>query len=91
VDLDQVALACGGGRAELAERGLAEELAGSVSGTITPFSFHPELQLMADPALFDQDELYFNAARLDRSLVIRAADYRRLAAPQLAAISEQPR
>ncbi|TQF02722.1 hypothetical protein E6W39_11200 [Kitasatospora acidiphila] len=51
----------------------------------------PELQLMADPALFDQEELYFNAARLDRSVVIRAADYRRLVAPQLAAISEQPR
>ncbi|GAA1217464.1 mischarged aminoacyl-tRNA deacylase [Kitasatospora nipponensis] len=91
VDLAKVASACGGGRATLAERGTAERLAGSVSGTITPFSFHPQLRLLADPALFDHEELYFNAARLDRSLAIRAEDYRALAAPRVVEISEPPR
>ncbi len=37
---------------------IAERLAGSVAGTILPFSFNPELALVV--------ELYFNAARLDR-------------------------
>ncbi|MFF2045466.1 YbaK/EbsC family protein [Kitasatospora sp. NPDC058170] len=87
VDLKQVARAAGGGKARFADQQVAETLGATVSGTITPFSFHPDLQVLADPALFDEPELYFNAARLDRSVAIRAADYRRLARPQVVGIT----
>lgn len=53
----------------------AEELSGSVSGTILPFSFHPDLELIVDPALLEHSEIYFNAARLDRSLALNTQDY----------------
>jgi Ala-tRNA(Pro) deacylase len=53
----------------------AEALAGSVSGTILPFSFHEELDLVVDPGVLEHDEIFFNAARLDRSLALRTSDY----------------
>ncbi|MEU6895308.1 YbaK/EbsC family protein [Streptomyces sp. NPDC046557] len=87
VKLKQVARVCGGRKAQFAEQSIAEELGGTVSGTITPFSFHPEITVVADPALFEERELFFNAARLDRSFAILAEDYRRLAEPQVASIT----
>ncbi|MGW4895987.1 YbaK/EbsC family protein [Kitasatospora sp. NPDC004240] len=87
VDLKRVARVAGGGKARFADQDGAELLGATVSGTITPFSFHPDLEVLADPALFDEPELYFNAARLDRSVAIRAADYRRLARPQVVPIT----
>lgn len=65
---------------------IAERLAGSVTGTILPFSFNPKLQLIVDPALITNDELYFNAARLDRSLAIQTSDYLAVAQPRVAPI-----
>ena len=69
---------------------IAEGLAGSVSGTILPFAFDPRLDLVGDSALLEADEIYFNAARLDRSIAIPTADYIRLAEPRLATISQSP-
>lgn len=60
----------------------AEELAGSVVGTVLPFTFDPRLELIADPAITKHDELFFNAARLDRSIGLRTEDYVRLAKPR---------
>jgi Ala-tRNA(Pro) deacylase len=65
----------------------AEELAGTQSGTILPFSYHPQLELIADPALLAAPELFFNAARLDRSIALATEDYTRLAAPRIARIT----
>jgi Ala-tRNA(Pro) deacylase len=87
VDLAGLARACGGRRARFADRADAERLGATASGTITPFSFHPELAVLADPALFEEPELFFNAARLDRSVAIRSADYRRLARPRVVPIT----
>jgi Ala-tRNA(Pro) deacylase len=68
----------------------AEELAGSVSGTILPFSFRPELELLADPALLSNEELFFNAARLDRSMALKTADWTAIAKPRLERIAQLP-
>ena len=43
-------------------------------------------RLIADPALLDCDELYFNAGRLDRSVALASQDYLRLAGPRIARI-----
>ncbi len=61
----------------------AEELAGSVSGTVLPISYHPRLELVVDPTLLDPPELYFNAARLDRSVALATEDYVRVARPRV--------
>ncbi len=66
---------------------VAERLAGSEAGTILPFSFNSELELIADPSLLENDELYFNAARLDRSIALNTNDYVALAKPRLERIA----
>jgi Ala-tRNA(Pro) deacylase len=66
----------------------AERLAHAVPGTVLPFAFDPALELVADPEVVARPELYFNAARLDRSAVVSGADYARLARPRVARIAE---
>jgi Ala-tRNA(Pro) deacylase len=66
---------------------VAERLAGSVAGTVLPFSFHPDLQLIADPSITKHEELFFNAARLDRSMALRTSDYIALAKPRMEPIA----
>jgi Ala-tRNA(Pro) deacylase len=83
LDLAAVKGLLGGTYAGFAATDRAEQLAGSVSGTVLPFSYDPELQLVADPALLDQPELFFNAARLDRSIALATDDYVRVAAPRV--------
>jgi len=61
---------------------IAEKLAGSVSGTILPFSFNPELELIVDPSLLKNEEIFFNAARLDRSMALKTSDYTRISQPR---------
>ncbi|MEU0666537.1 YbaK/EbsC family protein [Streptomyces lavendulocolor] len=90
VDLGAVKALLGGVYAGFATPEVAERLAGSASGTILPFSFDPELELVVDPALLEEDELFFNAARLDRSLALRTADYVAIAEPRTAPIAQAP-
>jgi len=66
---------------------VAERLAGSAAGTVLPIAFDPQLTLIADPGLLTHEEIFFNAARLDRSLALRTADYQRLANPRLEPIA----
>ena len=83
VDLQAVKALLKGTYVAFASSDIAERLAGSVAGTILPFSFTPELELIIDPSLLENDEIFFNAARLDRSLVLRTSDYVALAKPRL--------
>ncbi|MQA11384.1 MAG: YbaK/prolyl-tRNA synthetase associated domain-containing protein [Pseudonocardiaceae bacterium] len=87
IDLDRLKQLAGGSYVAFASTDKAETLAGSPSGTILPFSFHPDLELVADPALTEQPEIFFNAARLDRSLALRTEDYLRIAQPRLVPIT----
>src|SRR3989440_6703317 len=74
VDLHAVKGLMRGTYVAFASSDIAERLAGSVTGTILPFSFNPELELVVDPSLLENDEIYFNAARLDRSMVLKTSD-----------------
>lgn len=87
LDLQAVKELLEGTYVSFAGKDKAEELAGSVSGTVLPFSYHPKLEVIADPALLRVPELYFNAARLDRSIALSTDDYVRLAAPRIAPIT----
>lgn len=72
-----------------ASQEIAEELGGCVAGTILPFAFHQDLKLIADPSLRESDELFFNAARLDRSIALKTSDYIALAKPRFERIAER--
>ena len=65
----------------------AERLGGSAVGTILPFSFDPALELLADPRILETTEMFFNAARLDRSLALATEDYRAIANPRVARVA----
>jgi Ala-tRNA(Pro) deacylase len=87
-DLGAVRALIGGTYIAFASSDIAERLAGSVAGTILPFAFHPDLELVVDPALLENDEIFFNAARLDRSMALRTSDYLALAKPRIERIAE---
>jgi Ala-tRNA(Pro) deacylase len=70
-----------------APQATAEELAGSPVGTVLPFAFEPDLELICDPDVLTGDHIFFNAARLDRSLALATADWQRLAQPRVAGIA----
>ncbi|WP_274597125.1 YbaK/EbsC family protein, partial [Erwinia amylovora] len=66
-NLAGLASALGGTRASLASPAEVENLTGCVFGAIPPFSFHPQLLLVADPSLFSRyQELAFNAGLLEK-------------------------
>jgi Ala-tRNA(Pro) deacylase len=81
LDLQAVKALLAGTYVAFAGQDKAEELAGSASGTILPFSYHPQLE---------PPELFFNAARLDRSIALATDDYLRLATPRIAPIAAAP-
>ncbi len=87
VDLNKVKALLGGTYVSFASADIAERLAGSPAGTILPFAFHPDLELMVDPALLQHDEIFFNAARLDRSMALKTSDYTAIAKPRLEGIA----
>jgi Ala-tRNA(Pro) deacylase len=87
VDLNSIKALMGGTYVSFASPDIAERLAGSVAGTILPFAFNSELELIVDPSLLQNDEIYFNAARLDRSMAMKKDDYLALAKPRLEQIA----
>jgi len=70
-----------------ASREKAQELTGCVIGAIPPFSFSEQLQVLADPLIRENEEVVFNAGRLDRSIFMKLDDYLRIAKPQLLKIA----
>ena len=70
-----------------AARDKAQQLTGCVIGAIPPFSFSDQLEVLADPLIQQNEEVVFNAGRLDRSIFMRLCDYLRIAKPQIAQIA----
>lgn len=68
-------------------RDKAQELTGCVIGSIPPFSFNEQLQVLADPLIQQNEEVVFNAGRLDRSIFMKLDDYLRIAKPQFLKIA----
>ena len=72
-----------------ASRDKAQDLTGCVIGAIPPFSLpglaaragSDQLQVLADPLIQENDEVVFNAGRLDRSIFMKLDDYVRIARP----------
>ncbi|WP_421512034.1 YbaK/prolyl-tRNA synthetase associated domain-containing protein [Enterobacter sp. JS8-1] len=83
-DLSKLASHFGGLKASLASPAEVDTLTACVFGAIPPFSFHPDLVLVADPLLFERfDEIAFNAGLLEKSVIMDTQDYLRIARPEL--------
>ncbi len=89
VDLALIQAHFGAESAAIAPRAKAEALTGCAIGAIPPFSFNEQLLVLADPLITRNEEVVFNAGRLDRSIFMKAADYVRIARPQLVDIAVQ--
>jgi len=72
-----------------AKREKAQELTGCVIGAIPPFSLSDQIILLADPLIQQNEEVVFNAGRLDRSIMMKLSDYIRIAKPQLVSIAQR--
>ena len=70
-----------------ASREKAQELTECVIGAIPPFSFSDQIQVLADPLIQENEDVVFNAGRLDRSIFMKLDDYIRIAKPQLVKIA----
>jgi Ala-tRNA(Pro) deacylase len=87
IDLKAIRGHFGGTQSAFAPREKAEELTGCVVGAIPPFSFNELLPVLADPMIRENEEVVFNAGRLDRSIFMRIEDYLRIAQPQVVKIA----
>ena len=72
-----------------ASREKAQALTRCVIGAIPPFTFSDQLKVLADPLIQQNDEVVFNAGRLDRSIFMKLDDYIRIAKPQLVPIAQR--
>ncbi|HDR9186251.1 hypothetical protein VI03_19385 [Burkholderia vietnamiensis] len=90
IDFRKVADALGRRKATLAPPERAAAVTGCVMGAVPPFVFDASVTLVVDPALVERnDAIAFNAGRLDRSIVLDASDYVRIARPLLADITRR--
>jgi Ala-tRNA(Pro) deacylase len=87
IDFDGIKAHFGADSVAFASREKAQELTGCVIGAIPPFSFGDQLQVLADPLIQQNEEVVFNAGRLDRSIFMKLEDYIRIAKPQLVLIA----
>jgi len=83
VDLDGIKAHYNAISIAIAPREKAQELTGCVIGSIPPFSFNDHLPVLADPLIRENQEVVFNAGRLDRSIFMNVDDYFRIAEPQV--------
>ena len=81
IDFDGIKYHFGAEGVAFAAREKAQALTGCVIGAIPPFSFNDQLQVLADPLIQENEEVVFNAGRLDRSIFMKLSDYVRIAKP----------
>lgn len=75
-------------RAELASGEELARLTQCVSGSVPPFSFHPEVSVIVDTHIANRSRIFFNAGRLDRSISIDTENYLEQFGFQVAEISK---
>jgi Ala-tRNA(Pro) deacylase len=65
----------------------AETLTGCVIGSIPPFSFNDQLEVLPDPLIKENEVVVFNAGSLEKSIFMKMEDYFRIANPQVVKIA----
>jgi len=87
IDFDGIKRHFNADSAAFASREKAQELTSCLIGSIPPFSFSDQLLVLADPLIQENEEVVFNAGRLDQSIFMKLKDYLRIAKPQLVKIA----
>lgn len=59
-----------------------KELTGLDKGAVPPFGHLLGLEMIVDPAQFEQEKIAFNAGSLTTSVLMKSADYRKLISAQ---------
>lgn len=88
IDFAKFANAVGQQKISFAHPDAAKKMTGCDMNTVPPFSFNSDLQLVVDRKLKGEVEIAFNAARLDRSIILNTEDYLRITGVDLSDISE---
>jgi len=66
----------------------AREVTGCEIGAIPPFVFHPDMTLIVDPGVKDNEEIVFNAGLLTKSIFMKLEDYLQIVQVNWAAIAK---
>jgi len=88
LDMRAVRKILGASSGSFASAEVATEMTECVMGAVPPFSFRNDLPVLADQSVRDNEEVVFNAGRLDRSIFMNLKDYLEVVQPQLADIAE---
>lgn len=87
LDIRKAVAAVGGRKGGFAPADLARELTGCEIGAIPPLALDGNLDVVVDRDFVEAHrEIAFNAGRLDRSIVLKTADYLRIVAPVVESI-----
>ena len=78
LDMKAVCKLIGAKKGSFASTQRTFELTNCVAGAIPPFSFHNELKLIVDKKCENNEEIVFNAGRLDRSIFMKFSDYKNI-------------
>ncbi len=68
------------------EQEIAQLTAGVQAGAVPPFGNLFNLEVIADPSLFENEQIVFNAGDRSFSLAMKSEDYRNLVRPQIGSI-----
>lgn len=66
----------------------AQALTECEMGAVPPFTFNPELHLIVDPMIQENQEVVFNAGALDRSVFMSMEDYVKVTNPVFVKIAK---
>ncbi|RIA95007.1 YbaK/aminoacyl-tRNA synthetase-associated domain-containing protein [Glomus cerebriforme] len=78
IDLESIREFVKADKISFAKTKIMRRLTNCDSGAIPPFSFNEDLNIIVDPKIYKNEEIVFNAGRLDRSIYISSKDYRRI-------------
>ncbi|GBB89906.1 hypothetical protein RclHR1_17460009 [Rhizophagus clarus] len=78
VDLELIRTFLKADKISFAKTKVMKRLTNCDSGAVPPFSFNKDLNLIVDPELYKNEEIVFNAGRLDRSMYIFSKDYQQI-------------
>ena len=86
INMRALCAAVGAQKGSFASPEIATELTGCVIGAIPPFSFSDNLPLVVDNQCRNNEEVVFNAGRLDCSIFVKFTDYERISGARFADI-----
>lgn len=84
LDLKKLASVLGVKKVKLAPIEKVEEMTSCIVGTVPPFPFFPNIDMMVDQSLVERNsEIFFTPGHADRFIFLKVEDYPRIVSPRL--------